>query len=402
MLIASAKSLGWRKLGSDNKYERTRGWMKKVGDKKRILHFIGGGEIGGAEELLLSLMKLLDKEKYEAWLICLCEGPFAQLVARQGFKVAVVPMRHKFDLGTIKPIREYLIKHNIDLVHTHGVRANLVARTAAKQAGLPVVTTFHSVLRYDYDSIYKALIAKYLTKATNKYTDRYIAISGAIKEEIKALGVPEELITVIHNGLDTSRYLLTLNPEVIKSQLGLDPELPTVSMIARLHPVKGHQYFLQAARKILDRGIKAQFLIIGEGNYRSQIEKWIKELSLQDKVFIPGYYTPIENIYRVSDLLAVPSLMEGLGLVVLEAMYFKVPVVASNIGGIQEIIRHGENGLLVEPKDVPALADAISTLIQDRELALRLTKAGQETLQYFSPQRMARQVEEIYHSLLGG
>jgi glycosyltransferase involved in cell wall biosynthesis len=94
--------------------------------------------------------------------------------------------------------------------------------------------------------------------------------------------------------------------------------------------------------------------------------------------------------------------MEGLGLVVLEAMYFKVPVVASNIGGIQEIIRHGENGLLVEPKDVPALADAISTLIQDRELALRLTKAGQETLQYFSPQRMARQVEEIYHSLLGG
>jgi glycosyltransferase involved in cell wall biosynthesis len=148
MLIASAKSLGWRKLGSDNKYERTRGWMKKVGDKKRILHFIGGGEIGGAEELLLSLMKLLDKEKYEAWLICLCEGPFAQLVARQGFKVAVVPMRHKFDLGTIKPIREYLIKHNIDLVHTHGVRANLVARTAAKQAGLPVVTTFHSVLLF--------------------------------------------------------------------------------------------------------------------------------------------------------------------------------------------------------------------------------------------------------------
>ena len=292
-------------------------------------------------------------------------------------------MRHKFDLGTIKPIREYLIKHNIDLVHTHGVRANLVARTAAKQAGLPVVTTFHSVLRYDYDSIYKALIAKYLTKATNKYTDRYIAISGAIKEEIKALGVPEELITVIHNGLDTSRYLLTLNPEVIKSQLGLDPELPTVSMIARLHPVKGHQYFLQAARKILDRGIKAQFLIIGEGNYRSQIEKWIKELSLQDKVFIPGYYTPIENIYRVSDLLAVPSLMEGLGLVVLEAMYFKVPVVASNIGGIQEIIRHGENGLLVEPKDVPALADAISTLIQDRELALRLTKAGKKPCSTF-------------------
>lgn len=375
--------------------------MKRVGDKKRILHFIGGGELGGAEELLLSLMKLLDKERYEAQLICLCEGPFAQLAARQGFKVAVIPMRHKFDLGTIKPIKEYLLKNRIDLVHTHGVRANLVARTAAKQMRLPVVTTFHSVLRYDYDSIYKALIAKYLTIATNKYTDKYIAISGAIKEEIKALGVPDELITVIHNGLDTGKYAQPLNPPVTKSELGLDQARPTISMIARLHPVKGHRYFLQAAREVLDRGEKVQFLIIGEGSYRTQIQKWIQDLSLEGDVLMPGYYSPIENIYRVSDLLAVPSLMEGLGLVVLEAMYFKVPVVASNIGGIQEIIRHRENGLLVEPEDAHGLAEAIITLLQDQKLALQLTEAGQETLPFFSPQRMARQVEETYHSLLG-
>ncbi|NLO22414.1 MAG: glycosyltransferase family 4 protein [Syntrophomonadaceae bacterium] len=376
--------------------------MKRVGDKKRILHFIGGGELGGAEELLLSLMKLLDQEQYEAQLICLCEGPFAQLVADNGFKVAVIPMRHKFDLGTIKPIREYLIKNQIDLVHTHGVRANLVARTAAKRMGLPVVTTFHSVLRYDYDSVFKALIAKYLTIATNKHTDKFIAISGAIKEEIRALGVADELITVIHNGLDTGKYAQQpLDPEVIRSELGLDPNRPTVSMIARLHPVKGHRYFLQAAREILDRGKEAQFLIIGEGIYRGQIERWIQELSLDQAVIMPGYYSPIENIYQVSDLLCVPSLMEGLGLVVLEAMYFKVPVVASNIGGIREIIRHRENGWLVEPRDSRGLAEAMFTLLDDQNLALQFTEAGQQTLPCFSPQRMARQVEETYRSLLG-
>ncbi len=357
--------------------------------------------MGGAEELLLSLMKLLDQEQYEAQLVCLCQGPFAQLVAENGFKVAVIPMRHKFDLSTIKPIREYLRQNQIDLVHTHGVRANLVARTAAKGVGLPVVTTFHSVLRYDYDSVFKALIAKYLTMATNKYTDQFIAISGAIKEEIRALGVPEELITVIHNGLDTSKYAQPLNPAVIRSELGLDPDKPTVSMIARLHPVKGHRYFLEAARKILDQGLKVQYLIIGEGLYRAQIEKWIQELSLEREVFRPGYYSPIENIYQVSDLLCVPSLMEGLGLVVLEAMHFKVPVVASRIGGIREIIRHQENGWLVEPQDAEGLAHAIVTLLQDRDLALHFTEAGQQTLQFFSPQRMARQVEQTYHSLLG-
>jgi glycosyltransferase involved in cell wall biosynthesis len=374
--------------------------MKQVGDKKRILHFIGGGELGGAEELLLSLMKLLDKEQYEVQLICLCQGPFAEMAARHGFKAEVILMRHKFDLNTIKPIREYLLSNEIDLVHTHGVRANLVARTAAFKEGLPVVTHFHSVLRYDYDSIYKAMMARFLTKTTNKYTNRFIAISRAIKQEILAMGVPEQIIEVIHNGLDTSRYARPRQAQETRRELGLAPDKPTVAMVARLHPVKGHKYFLQAARKVLDQGINAQFLIIGEGIYREAIENWIKDLGLEGQVIMPGYYSPIEDIYGVMDLLCVPSLMEGLGMVVLEAMYFQVPVVASNIGGIQEIIRDQENGLLVEPGDTKGLAAAIIKLLRDPKLASQLSTKGEETLQYFSPQRMARQVEDVYQALL--
>ncbi|KUG04981.1 glycosyltransferase [hydrocarbon metagenome] len=372
----------------------------KQGEKKRILHFIGGGELGGAEELLLTLMKLLDKDQYEAHLICLCQGPFAELARQYGFQATVIPMRHKFDLSTIKPIRQYLLENQIDLVHTHGVRANLVARTAAKKEGLPVVTTFHSVLRYDYDSVYKALLAKYLTIATNKYTDRFIAISRAIKKEILEMGVPDNKIEVIHNGLDTSKYGEPRDPRETRKKLGLDPDKYTVAMIARLHPVKGHQYFLQAAREVIDDGIDAQFLIIGEGIYRDKIKLWIKELALEEAVVMPGYYSPIEDIYGLCDVLCVPSLMEGLGMVVLEAMYFNVPVVASNIGGIQEIIEDGINGMLVQPCDSKGLADAVISVLTDRGKVEDFKQQGQETLQAFSPENMARQVEETYLSLL--
>ncbi len=374
--------------------------MQSIGDQKRILHLIGGGEIGGAEELVLTLMKFLNKEKYKAHLICLCQGPFAQLAADHGFAAGVIAMRHKLDLSTIKPIREYLVENRIDLVHTHGVRANLVARIAAKKEELPVVTTFHSVLRYDYDSILKAGFARLLTMLTNKNTDQFIAISRAIEKEILQMGVPAKRIKVIYNGLDPSSFTNPGDPREIKRALDLDPDKLTVTMVARLHPVKGHRYFLQAAREIVKTGLNVQFLIIGEGIYKGKIQQWIRELGLDEVVRMPGYYSPIEDIYTVSDILSVPSLMEGLGMVILEAMYFNVPVVASNIGGVPEIIEDQVNGILVQPRDYKSLAQAIMKVLVDGDLADQIRKNGQKTVKEFSLENMAGQVEATYAALL--
>jgi len=315
-------------------------------DKIRVLHVIGGGEVGGAEELVLTLMKLLDREKYEPYLLCLCEGPFAGLAEEQGLKAFVLPMKHKLDISTVTPLRKYIRDNNINIVHTHGVRANLVARIAAKKEIIPVVTTVHSILRYDYDSIIKAVFARYLTMLTNKNTDRFIAISRVIEREIIKMGVSPDRITVVHNGLDISKFAQPREPYKVKEELHLETDKPVVTMVARLHPVKGHEYFLRAARKVIDMGFKVQFLIIGEGIYREKIEQRVKELGLENIVKMPGYYSQVEDIYAVSDILCVPSIMEGLGLVILEAMFFNVPVIASDTGGIPEIIEDGVDGLL--------------------------------------------------------
>lgn len=368
--------------------------------KARVLHVIGGGEVGGAEELVLTLMKLLDPDKYQPFLLCLCEGPFAGLAAAQGFPARIIAMKHRLDLSTVDPLRQYIREQHIDLVHTHGVRANLVARLAAAREGVPVVTTVHSVLRYDYDLPVKSFLASFLTRLTNKHSDKFIAISGAIAAEIRQMGVPEDKIVIIHNGLDTGKFSPPRNAGEVKRELELDLQRQTITMIARLHPVKGHEYFLRAARKIIDAGFKAQFLIIGEGIHRQRIEQQVRELGLADVVRMPGYYSSVEDIYGISDLLCVPSVMEGLGLVVLEAMYFNVPVVASNIGGIPEIVSDQVDGLLVEPRDDEGLARAMMSILADTDLATRLTTKAQEKVNQFTLQNMAQKVEQVYEEVL--
>lgn len=368
--------------------------------KVKVLHVIGGGEVGGAEQLVLTLMKLLDPAKYEPFLLCLCDGPFADLAAGQGFPASVIAMKHRLDLSTVEPIRKYIREQNIGLVHTHGVRANLVARLAAAREGIPVITTVHSVLRYDYDLPFKSFLARFLTRLTNKHTDRFIAISGAIATEIEQMGVPNDKIVTVHNGLDTSKFSNPREASEVKRELNLDPERRTVTMIARLHPVKGHEYFLRAARQVIDAGCKTQFLVIGEGIERRRIEQQVRELGLTEVVKMPGYCSSIEDIYGVSDILCVPSVMEGLGLVVLEAMYFRVPVVASNTGGIPEIVSHGTDGLLVEPRDDKGLAQAIMSILADSGLAASLVARAQEKVSQFTLPHMAQKVEQVYEEVL--
>ncbi|QGU00490.1 Glycosyltransferase [Candidatus Syntrophocurvum alkaliphilum] len=368
-------------------------------NKTKVLHLIGGGEIGGAEELVLTIMKLLDKEKYDPHLICLCHGPFVELAKKEGLKASTIPMKHKLDLSTINPIKEYLVKNKIDIVHTHGVRANLVARIAAHKEGLPVATTFHSALRYDYNNKITSIFAKRLTMLTNKHTNKFIAISNSIKDEIMAMNVPANKIKVIHSGLDTAKFTSNTPKEKVQKELEINPQNKTITMVARLHPVKGHEYFIRAAKEVIEKNINAQFLIIGEGELRSELEQLINKLNLDKNIIMPGYYSKIEDIYRISDIICVPSVMEGLGLVVLEAMYFKTPVIASNVGGIPEIIEDGKDGILTPPQDYKALADAIIKLCQNEKLSQTIAQNATQKINNFTVQNMTREVEIIYDEL---
>ncbi|MGI6550964.1 MAG: glycosyltransferase [Syntrophomonadales bacterium] len=370
--------------------------MKKL----KVLQVIGGGEIGGAERHLLTLMRLMDRERFTPELLCLCHGPFAGVCREEGITTHEIVMRHKLDLATVAPIRRLIKEQGIDLVHTHGVRANLVARMAGRSENVPVVTTFHSVLQYDYSTSAEAAVARFLTRLTNNRTDRFIAISGAIKEDLVAMGVTPHRIKVIYNGLDVSLLTPADSPDNVRRNLGISPGQRVVAMVGRLHAVKGHIFLLKAAQQIVTQHHDVVFLLVGEGPERRTIEKTIQELGLEDKVIMTGFYPNISDLYPIMDMLCLPSLMEGMGLVLLEAMYFGVPVVATQVGGIPEVIIDGESGLLVDPGNSRALAMAITWLLDDPGLQRQLITGGLRRAQQFTVENMVRHTERVYTDLI--
>ncbi|MGE5403867.1 MAG: glycosyltransferase [Candidatus Saccharibacteria bacterium] len=366
----------------------------------KVLHVIGGVEIGGAERHVLMLLELLDQNQFQTDLLCLCQGPFAGLTREKGIPTYEIIMKHKLDLRTVEPIRQLIRTNEYDLIHTHGTRANLVARMAAKKENKPVVTTFHSVLRYDYQSRWEAFFAKFLTRITNNKSDYFIAISQAIKQDLCSMDISPNQISVIYNGIDTSRLVPESSPDEVRRTLNVPSGRVTIGSIGRLHPVKGQSYLLRAVKEIAAKHPDILLLLVGEGPERQSLEEQIYELEIERNVILTGFCPNVSDIYPLIDLLCLPSVMEGMGLVLLEAMYFGVPVVATRVGGIPEVVRDSQDGLLVAPADHHELAKAIEQIISDTELAARLVANGHQRVDEFRVENMARQTENVYRTIL--
>jgi glycosyltransferase involved in cell wall biosynthesis len=367
--------------------------------KIHILQVIGGNEIGGAEKHLLALCRELNKnpEQFEVSLVCLCEGPLKENAENEGIAVYSIPMRNSLDLTIIWKLTKLIKYLNIDIVHTHGSRANLVARLAAKRLGLPIVTTVHSSLAQDYKSRWAALAAVTLDKLTTPWATRVITISNYLQQEVKNRGAKR--VTTIYNGIDPQALQGINLVDHLLQELGMHTEGPLIGTIGRLHPVKGQHYFLEAAALVATSHPTAKFILVGDGPLEAELRGQTRALGLEDKVIFTGYYPHVERILAVLDVFCLPSLAEGMGLVLLEAMYFGKPVVASNVGGIPEIVKSGVNGLLVPPADARLLATAISRLLDDPTLAAKLGASGQTTFEQFSLDKMVQRTGNLYKEL---
>lgn len=366
----------------------------------KVLHIIGGGEFGGAERHVLTLLRFLDRQKIDARLACLFAAPLAGEARREGVVTKVFAMRGKLDFRQVPGIASYLKKEQIDIVHTHGVRANLIGRLAAGVAGTPhVVTTVHSVLALDYTRRLDRWINQFCEWSTRRWTEKFIAVSCGLAGELLASGLPAEKVTVIYNGLDLSFFKQGAG-EKIRAEFGLEPGQPVVGVVARLHPVKGHEFFLQAVKEVSNEFPAARFYIVGCGTHRSALEVLAARLGIRDVVVFTGFRQDIGDIMAALDVLAVPSLSEGFGLTAVEAMAIGIPVLATRVGGLPEIITDGENGLLVPPKDPAALAERLRFLLNHPADAAQMAVAGRRTVEErFSAEIMAAKTAELYQGL---
>lgn len=368
----------------------------------RVLHVIGGGEFGGAERHILNLTTAMKKDMVEVSVCCLFADPFVKVAREAGIRSHSVPMRHKMDFGIVTKLRDLIIEEEIDIVHTHGVRANLVGRLAARMAGVEtVVTTVHSLLTQDYPDLFSRLANNFIEKASRGLTTHFIAVSGGLQKALVQQGIPEKKITVIYNGLNPDLFRIEGSAGLWRQKAGFSPGVPLVAIVGRLHPVKGHRYFLRAAAEILKERTDVHFLVVGCGPERDSLEEYTGKLGISDHVTFTGFVSDVSELMPDLNLLIVPSLWEGFGLTALEAMAVGVPVVATSVGGLPEIVDHGTTGLLVPPADEAGLTRGIVWMLDHPQEAVEMAAAAKEVVeQKFSASAMARRTEDLYRRLL--
>ncbi|MEL7567534.1 MAG: glycosyltransferase family 4 protein [Dehalobacterium sp.] len=383
-----------------------------------ILHVVRPAE-GGMKNHILSLLLHLDKTKYKMILACPQKEEWLPILAGTGVEVVNLPLKGNIslfsDIESVVLLAQLINKKEIHLLHTHGMKAGLVGRLAGgvlhslmgkwgarKDISRPYIlsTVHNSVYQYQIPQYQRHLIGK-VQRGLAQQTDRFITVSQALKKEIMQWEeIPEDKIQVIYNGIKTDFFKNKTTTPYDKLRLGLNPLLPVVGTVARLAPQKGVEYFIQAAYLVAQVVDRVQFLIVGGGPLRKDLEKETLKLGLRDKIIFTGQHPDTSRIYPLIDVFVMPSLSEGLSISVIEAMAAKRPILATAIGGIPELIDHRETGILVPPGNKQALAQGILELLKRPKWSEKLAEAaGQKAQNLYTIEKMVHQTEDIYRQV---
>ena len=355
-----------------------------------VLHIDSAKTWRGGQQQVLYLAQRLTN--YDNIIACPPQSPLAERAKAIGLKVFPVEMHGEWDLLAVCKLKKIIRKNSIKIVHLHSPHAHALGLLAAKSDGNCKVVLSR---RVDFP-IKKNILSR--VKYSN--VDRIIAISKRVKRVLVADGLLEEKIDVVYSGVDIDRFR-NVEGDYLISELALDKHKLRIGNIAALAWHKDHKTLLEAAKIVVDEFLEVNFLIAGEGPLRREIEILIKRLNLEEKVKLLGFRQDIPEILSVLDLFVLSSSWEGLGTSLLDAFASRVPVVATNVGGIPEVVRDGVNGILVPPENPGILARAIIHLLKNRDLAGRMAEEGFRLVkEKFSIDRMVEETRKIYDRLV--
>ena len=362
----------------------------------RVVEVLATGTNGGAQEHVISLMTRLDPARFEASVVSLSAGSAVRKLERAGFDVTVID--EPDDAVAVGALVAHLLDVRPDVIHTHMYRADVLGTKAAialAESGHHrpyVVSTVHS-------SRIRSAADREILRALTPQMDQLIAVSRSIERKIVDEHRDGAPVRLIYNGVDLDRYDHQEPCCTLRDEYGMEPGSQIVGVVARLEPEKGHQTLLDAWPLVLRDVPDAYLLIVGEGSRRDFLEQRAQENRVAHRVVFTGRRDDVPAVTAALDVAVLPSHREAQGLSILEAMALSRPVVASDVGGIPEMIEDGVTGLLV-PHDQPdALAAAIVRLLTDHSLADTIARAGHDLVHdRFCIELMVRSVEEIYET----
>lgn len=358
----------------------------------RVVHVHRIAGVGGSERHLLALLPALRAQGVEAGFVGLdLPGPHADsfYAGLDAVDVPYVRIPAGRDLDPLLPrrLRHAIRALDADLVHTHLVHADVYGATAVTPSRLPLVSTKHN------DDPFRAGSYRHVERLLTRRTRSVIAITAALRDFlVTRVGLPEEKVSVVRYGLDAVPPAWGPNPD-----LAVAADAPILLACARLVPQKGLDTLVRALPAIVAAHPSVVAVVAGEGPERTRLERLARDLGVDRALRLPGRAGDVGTLYDRAATYVLPSRWEGFGLVLLEAMLAGLPVVASAVSSVPEIVVDGVTGTLVPPDDPAALAAATVALLDDPAAARRLGDAGRERARtLFSTAEMARKTVEVY------
>jgi glycosyltransferase involved in cell wall biosynthesis len=366
-----------------------------------ILHIISTLHVGGVENQLALILGKYDRRKLSPLVCSLSdEGEIGREIEESGIEVIPLnKLRHRFDWTIVRDIYNLIKTRDVKIVRTHQYHANLYGRLAAWPAKVPcVVASVHNVYTRD-----RKLHRRIINKLLSGFTDKVVAVSETVKRDIlKYDGLTDDKVTVIYNGIDTQRVFDT-NRNSMRANLRIPPEAPVIGTVGRLTIQKGQKYLLDAVAMLREKFPQILLLIVGDGPIRDELGSRIKALGIDKNAILLGTRRDIPQLLSAMDIFVLPSLWEGLGTSLIEAMAAGKAVIATDIAPFREIINSEKVGILVPVEDSKAMASSIELLFNDKSLAETFGRSAKERVfSHFTMDITVNRYVSLFENILRG
>ncbi len=356
--------------------------------KWRILQIVSSSATSGAERHLVLLSRTLQQQGHDVITVCPPHNWLPEELQRAGVNTLPVPMRGAASAMTLWRLARVVRKQRVDIIHTHLTRAAYYGLLLGLLTHKPVVSTVHV---FTSDPAYRWL---------SRLGHPLIAVSEAVRRWLIEYGVPASEVQTVYNATD----FVSLNgananaPLEVRAEFGLPPTSKLIGVFAKVTPIKGQDLLLEALPQLLRSHPDVHVLFVGstEGDFARRTQQRAKEMGIYSHVIFTGLRADVARLMQAVDVVTLPSRLETFGLAVLEAMALGKPVVATRVGGLPELVRDGETGMLVD-FTATSLAHALNELLTSADLRYRLGQTARAfACQYYTPERMVRHIEAVY------
>ena len=387
----------------------------ELSQSMHIVHYITRLIIGGAQEN--TLLTVEDQHHLFGDRVTLITGPgvgpegsLEQRARDGGLDLQLIGSSQRaihpwHDWQTYRQLIRMLRDMKPDLLHTHSSKAGIIGRAAAAKLKMPCVHTIHgSAFHYGQSPLAHSLY-KNLERWAGKRTDKFMSVCDSMTDQYVAAKVAtRDKFVTVYSGFDVDPFLSPVRPpEQVRAELGLKPEHVVIGKVARLFPLKGHEYIVRAAKEVIEQCPNVRFLFVGDGILRQGFEEELKSLGLRDHFIFAGLVPPskVPELIHAMDIVVHTSVWEGLARVLPQGLIAGKPVVSYDVDGAKEVVITGETGILVPARAIPELSAALCQLASDPQMRNRLGKTGRlRFTDQFRHQTMTKQIRDVYAEVL--